>query len=65
MRLKQIRQGIQDYEYVEILKKRGLGDWALERMRKIAPDWKNWTRDPAALESVRRQLGEKIQSLGG
>ena len=63
MRLKQVRQGIQDYEYVEILKKRGAGDWAMERIRKIAPDWKNWTRDPAALESVRRELGEKISWL--
>ncbi|HUA82278.1 MAG TPA: glycoside hydrolase domain-containing protein [Bryobacteraceae bacterium] len=63
MRLKQIRDGIQDYEYVEILKKLGAGDWAMEQARRIAPDWKNWTRDPAALKSVRRQLGEKIESL--
>jgi len=63
MRLKQVRQGIQDYEYVEILKKRGAGGWALERARKIAPDWRNWTRDPAALEAARRDLGERIQSI--
>jgi Domain of unknown function (DUF4091) len=63
MRLKQIRQGIQDYEYVEILKKSGQGDWAIDQVKRIAPDWKNWTRDGNALENVRRQLGEKISSL--
>ena len=63
MRLKQIRQGVQDYEYVEILKRAGEGDWALGEVRRIAPDWKNWTRDPATLESVRRELAQKIQSV--
>ena len=63
LRLKQIRQGIQDYEYVEILKKLGQGDWALQQIKRIAPDWKNWTRDAKSIEAVRRELGEKISSL--
>lgn len=63
IRLKQIRQGIQDYEYVEILKKLGQGDWALKEVKRIAPDWKNWTRDTEAVEAVRRELGERIQQL--
>lgn len=39
------------------------GDWALQQVKRIAPDWKNWTRDPSALESVRRELADKIQSI--
>jgi hypothetical protein len=61
MRLKQLRAGVQDYEYVAILKRLGRGDWALDRIRTVAPDWKNWTRKGSALEDVRRQLAAEIE----
>jgi hypothetical protein len=60
MRLKWIRDGVEDYEYIALLKKAGHGDWALNIARSVGPDWKNWTRDPGALEAARRQLGEKL-----
>jgi hypothetical protein len=63
MRLKQLRDGIEDYEYVAILKSLGRGDWALGLAGSVAPDWKNWTRDANALEAVRRQLGGQIDAL--
>ena len=63
MRLKQIREGIEDYEYIEILKRLGRSEWALQVARTIGPDWANWSRDAQALESVRRKLGEEIQRL--
>src|SRR5579883_734652 len=62
MRLKYLRDGEQDYEYVEILKSIGQGDWALQTIHNIAADWSHWTRDPAALESVRRKLGSQIDA---
>ncbi|MBN1461514.1 MAG: S-layer homology domain-containing protein [Armatimonadetes bacterium] len=63
LRLKWLRDGADDYDYMQLLKERGEGDWALNLARTIGPDWRNWTRDPNALESARRQLGEKLNSL--
>lgn len=63
MRLKWIRDGVEDYEYVALLKKAGYGDWAVQIARAVAHDWTNWTRDPNALESARRELGQKLDSL--
>ena len=65
MRLKRIRDSVEDIEYVEILKRLGRGDWALQVVRTVAADWVNWTRDPNALESARRQLGQVIDRLTG
>lgn len=63
MRLKWIRDGVEDYEYVALLNKAGYGDWALQIARRVGPDWTHWTRDPNALESARRALGQKLDSL--
>ncbi len=65
MRLKWLRDGVDDYDYIHLLKERGQGDWALGISRSVGPDWRNWTRDPNALEAARRQLGEKIAGLTG
>ncbi len=63
MRLKWIRDGVEDYEYVAQLKKAGQGDWALEIARGVGSDWTRWARDPNALESARRKLAEKLEQL--
>lgn len=65
MRLKWLRDGTDDYEYVNILKKLGQGSWAMQMAQSVGANWSNWTRDPNALESVREQLGAKIDSLNG
>jgi hypothetical protein len=64
MRLKYLRDGVQDYEYIQILKNCGQGAWALDKSRKVGRDWTNWTRDSALLESVRLELGNRIAALG-
>ena len=64
MRLKYLRDGVQDYGYIQILKNCGQGQWALEESRKVGRDWTNWTRNSALLESVRLELGNKIAALG-
>jgi len=64
MRLKYLRDGVQDYGYIEILKNCGEAAWALGESRKAGRDWTNWTRDPGLLESVRLELGNKIAALG-
>lgn len=63
MRLKWIREGVEDYEYIEILKRLGRKNWALTVSQNVGLDWKNWTQDPTILESARRRLGEEIARL--
>jgi hypothetical protein len=58
--MKWLREGVEDYEYVQILKERGLGNKALSITRSVARDWKNWTRDPKALENARYHLAQEI-----
>jgi hypothetical protein len=62
MRLKWLRDGGDDYDYVELLKKAGSGEWALEVTRSVGPDWRNWTRDPGELEAARKRLGDVLGS---
>lgn len=63
MRLKWLRKGVEDYESVEMLKQAGRGDWALQVVRTVALNWHSWTRDPEALDSVHRKLGEELDRI--
>jgi hypothetical protein len=63
MRLKWLRDGVEDYEYIQILKQLGYEDWALEICREVGADWKNWTKNPEILESARLKLGNKIEEI--
>ncbi len=67
MRLKWLRDGVEDYEYIEILKKMGRGSWAMNVSQQVGSNWKNWTRNLNTLESARLRLGEEIErrSAGG
>ncbi len=60
IRLAWIREGIEDYEYVQILRDRGLGAEALAAIAPAATGWKDWTQDPAVFEAVRAQLAAQI-----
>ena len=51
MRLKWLRDGVEDYDYVQILKDLGKADLAMQITRSVGPDWTNWTRDSNAIES--------------
>jgi glycosyl hydrolase family 123 len=63
MRMKWLRDGIEDYEYVEILKSLGRGDWALDQVRGVASDWRHWSQDWHDLDDLRQRLGEEISRL--
>jgi hypothetical protein len=65
MRLKWLRDGVDDYDYVELLKAAGQGNWALGVVQPLAPSWSGWTRDPVAVEAARLQLGQKLDALVG
>lgn len=65
MRLKWLRDGVQDYEYFQILKALGQSAFALQVAQSVGPDWTNWTRNPATLEAAKIKLGQAINSSSG
>jgi len=63
MRLKYLRDGIQDYEYVALLKQRNGLSFINAVIRPIARDWHTWTQDQNLLESVRLEAGRELHRL--
>ncbi len=66
MRLKYLRDGVQDYEYIELLKKCGQKPsqaimFSLSSSGKEHPNWHDWTMDFRKLETARLTLGNQIQ----
>lgn len=64
IRLKNIREGLEDYEYFAILDKRGEGAFVKDMVDQICQEWWDFTRDPEKLLEVREKLALKIESLG-
>ena len=62
MRVKWLRDGVEDFDYVQILKELGKGSEAMQVARSVGPDWTNWTRDAGRIEAARRKLGEMIDA---
>jgi len=65
MRLKQLRDGEQDYEYIQLLKNLGQGAYALQVASGVASSYSNWSQNPATLQAARIALGQKLDSLSG
>jgi Domain of unknown function (DUF4091) len=63
IRLKAIRDGIQDYEYAQILKNLGQVAFLNPILQPIAGSWSNWSQSPNALEAARLQLGQQLHQL--
>jgi len=64
IRLKNIREGLEDYEYFAILEKKGHEEFVKEMVNTICPEWWDFTKDPETLLKVREKLAMKIESLG-
>jgi hypothetical protein len=63
IRLKAIRDGIQDYEYAQILKNLGQVPFVNSIIVPVATSWSSWSHDPNALENARLQLGQQLHLL--
>ena len=63
IRLKNIREGLEDYEYFKILDDAGEQEFVKSMLNQVCRDWWDFTRDPEKILQVRRQMAEKIQSL--
>lgn len=62
IRLKTIRDGIEDYEYLKILKELDYSSY-LSLINKIATDWNNWSNNPDSLILVKKEIWERIRDL--
>jgi hypothetical protein len=56
MRLKWLRDGVEDYDYVRLAKRAGRGTQALSITRSVGKNWHTWTRDVRALATARLKL---------
>lgn len=60
VRLKWIRDGIRDYDYIHLAKETGHGQEAMDIVRSVARDFTDWTHSAAVLLNGRRLLGELL-----
>ena len=61
IRLKALRDGISDYDYEQTLKNLDDGAFADQVAQSVGPDFKNWSRNPDAVEKAHQLLGERIE----
>jgi len=60
MRLKALRDGLEDFDYLALLETRGLREKALEIVMPVAGSWNEWAQDPAAYLAARERLAKMI-----
>lgn len=63
MRLKALRDGMEDYEYLRLLADAGDRAFADAVARRIAPSWSQWEKEPARLLRAREELAARILGL--
>jgi hypothetical protein len=62
IRLKQIREGLEDYEYLTILAQRRSNALAQDLVKKIARNWHDWDTDSTHLLEARAEIARSILS---
>jgi hypothetical protein len=60
MRLKQIREGFEDYEYLKLLADKGDSAFANEIVHTIARSWSDWDSDSQALYEAREKIARRL-----
>ncbi len=60
MRLKNIRDGMEDYEYFALLEKRAGLNAVKKVVDQIAPNWWDYSRDPKTINAVRSEIARQI-----
>ena len=63
MRLKMIRDGMQDYEYLNALTNLGQGAFAAQQAYSFITNSYTFSNDPAALEASRQAMGTMLHQL--
>ncbi|MCS7249611.1 MAG: DUF4091 domain-containing protein [candidate division WOR-3 bacterium] len=62
IRLKVIRDGIEDYEYLKILKELDYSSY-LNLINKIARNWNDWSNNNDSLILIKKEMWERIKNL--
>jgi hypothetical protein len=60
MRLKEIREGFEDYEYLKLLADRGDRAFVDQVVQKIARSWTDWDAHPQALYDARAAIAQRL-----
>jgi hypothetical protein len=60
IRLKALRDGIEDYEYLAMLQQLGKAEEAQRIVRLLTPTFFDWNKDPEAYDQARVRLAEMI-----
>jgi hypothetical protein len=63
LRLKWIRESVEDYMYIDLLLQAGEQDFVNAQIRRFARNLGDWDNDPALLMQVRQQMGERLQQV--
>jgi hypothetical protein len=63
LRLKLIREGLEDYEYLALLERFGERSWAGSRAAELARGTFRWERSPEALYAAREAMGTRLAEL--
>ncbi|MBL6081180.1 glycosyltransferase [Belnapia sp. T18] len=63
MRLKWLRDGVDDYDYIHLLRQAGCTGQAAAAVAPVAVSWRNWTKDRSVLEGQRRILGSLLDRI--
>ena len=64
VRLKNLRDGMEDYEYFVLLENRGGGDIVDEIVKSAVPTWGSWDQNTQRLIERRRTLAREILKRG-
>jgi len=65
IRLKNLRDGMEDYEYFVLLEKSRGKAIVDELVRSLVPTWGTWNQDPYRLLQVRERMAHEIVGKGG
>jgi glycosyl hydrolase family 123 len=60
IRLKALRDSIEDYEYLSVLQRLGKAEEAQKVVRSLTQSFSQWEKDPAAYEQARARLAQMI-----
>jgi hypothetical protein len=63
MRLKVLREGLEDYCYLVLLAQQGQKDFAENEAARLVTSWWEWEKNPNQLYQVRESLGSRLDAL--
>ncbi len=63
LRLKWIRDSIEDFAYIELLRNNGEWEFARKQINRFARAVDDWDDDPQALAAARIAMGERIEQI--